>query len=152
MLACAPWDWQLNDSYFLIAHFHYVLVGAIVFMIFAAIYYWFPKATGRLLSERLGKWHFWLFLIGFHMTFDTMHFVGFLGMPRRIYTYRSRPRLGNPESHLHNWRRVSNRRGADHVNQRLAFATQREAGGQRSLGRLDPRVEHQLPAPGIQFR
>jgi cytochrome c oxidase subunit I len=89
MLACAPWDWQLNDSYFLIAHFHYVLVGAIVFMIFAAIYYWFPKATGRLLNERLGKWHFWLFLIGFHITFDTMHFPGLLGMPRRIYTYEA---------------------------------------------------------------
>jgi cytochrome c oxidase subunit 1 len=89
MLAAAPWDWQLNDSYFLIAHFHYVLVGAIVFMIFAAIYYWFPKATGRLLSERLGKWHFWLFLIGFHVTFDTMHIPGFLGMPRRIYTYEA---------------------------------------------------------------
>jgi len=89
MLACAPWDWQLNDSYFLIAHFHYTLVGALVFMIFAAIYYWFPKATGHLLSERLGKWHFWLFLIGFHITFDTMHFSGLLGMPRRIYTYEA---------------------------------------------------------------
>jgi len=89
MLACAPWDWQLNDSYFLIAHFHYTLVGALVFMIFAAIYYWFPKATGRLLSEQLGKWHFWLFLIGFHMTFDTMHIPGILGMPRRIYTYEA---------------------------------------------------------------
>jgi cytochrome c oxidase subunit 1 len=89
MLAAAPWDWQLNDSYFLIAHFHYVLVGAIVFMIFAAIYYWFPKATGRLLNESLGKWHFWLFLIGFHMTFDTMHIPGILGMPRRIYTYEA---------------------------------------------------------------
>jgi len=89
MLACAPWDWQLNDSYFLIAHFHYTLVGALVFMIFAAIYYWFPKATGRLLSEQLGKWHFWLFLMGFHITFDTMHFSGLLGMPRRIYTYEA---------------------------------------------------------------
>jgi cytochrome c oxidase subunit 1 len=89
MLAAVPWDWQLNDSYFLIAHFHYVLVGAIVFMIFAAIYYWFPKATGHLLNETLGKWHFWLFLIGFHMTFDTMHIPGLLGMPRRIYTYEA---------------------------------------------------------------
>jgi cytochrome c oxidase subunit 1 len=89
MLACAPWDWQLNDSYFLIAHFHYTLVGALVFMIFAAIYYWFPKATGRLLSEQLGKWHFWLFAIGFHITFDTMHIPGILGMPRRIYTYEA---------------------------------------------------------------
>ncbi|HUD49396.1 MAG TPA: cytochrome c oxidase subunit I [Candidatus Baltobacteraceae bacterium] len=89
MLGAAPFDWQLNDSYFVIAHFHYVLVGSIVFMIFAGIYYWFPKATGRLLSERLGKWHFWLFLIGFHMTFDTMHIPGVLGMPRRIYTYEA---------------------------------------------------------------
>ena len=87
MLAAAPFDWQLTDSYFVIAHFHYVIVGAIVFMIFAAVYYWFPKATGKLLDESLGKWHFWLFLIGFHLTFDTMHIPGILGMPRRIYTY-----------------------------------------------------------------
>jgi cytochrome c oxidase subunit 1 len=89
MLAVAPFNWQLNDSYFVIAHFHFVLVGAIVFMIFGGVYYWFPKATGRLLSERLGKWHFWLFLIGFHVTFDTMHIPGILGMPRRIYTYEA---------------------------------------------------------------
>jgi len=87
MLAAAPFDWQLTDSYFVIAHFHYVIVGAIVFMIFAATYYWFPKASGRMLDETLGKWHFWLFLIGFHLTFDTMHIPGILGMPRRIYTY-----------------------------------------------------------------
>src|SRR5213593_4154994 len=89
MLAAAPFNWQLNDSYFVIAHFHFVLVGALIFMIFAAVYYWFPKATGRLLSERFGKWHFWLFLIGFHMTFVTMHVPGILGMPRRIYTYEA---------------------------------------------------------------
>ena len=89
MLSVAPWDWQLHNSYFVIAHFHYVLVGAIVFNIFAAIYYWYPKAIGRMLDETLAKWHFWLFLIGFHVTFDTMHFVGFLGMPRSIYTYEA---------------------------------------------------------------
>ncbi len=88
MLAVAPFDWQLTDTYFVVAHFHYVLVGSIVFMIFAAIYYWFPKATGRMLSERLGRWHFWLFLIGFHMTFDPLHFAGLRGMSRRIYTYQ----------------------------------------------------------------
>jgi cytochrome c oxidase subunit 1 len=88
MLGVAPFDWQLTDTYFVVAHFHYVLVGAIVFMIFAAIYYWFPKATGRMLSERLGRWHFWLFLIGFHLTFDPLHFAGLHGMPRRIYTYQ----------------------------------------------------------------
>ncbi|MGA7314178.1 MAG: cytochrome c oxidase subunit I [Silvibacterium sp.] len=87
MLAVAPWNWQLHNSYFVIAHFHYILVGAIVFNTFAGIYYWLPKATGRMMSEKLGKWHFWLFLIGFHITFDTMHFVGFEGMPRWIYTY-----------------------------------------------------------------
>ena len=88
MLSVSPWDWQLHNSYFVIAHFHYVLVGAIVFCIFAAIYYWYPKATGRLMDETLGKWHFWLFLIGFHVTFDTMHLLGLLGMPRSIYTYQ----------------------------------------------------------------
>jgi cytochrome c oxidase subunit 1 len=87
MLSIAPWNWQLHGSYFVIAHFHYILVGAIVFNTFAGIYYWFPKATGRMMSETLGKWHFWLFFIGFHLTFDTMHFLGFEGMPRWIYTY-----------------------------------------------------------------
>jgi cytochrome c oxidase subunit 1 len=87
MLSVAPFDWQLHNSYFLIAHFHYVIVGGIVFALFAAFYYWFPKITGRMMSERLGKWHFWLFVIGFQMTFDFMHIVGLLGMPREIYTY-----------------------------------------------------------------
>jgi cytochrome c oxidase subunit 1 len=87
MLAISPWNWQTHNSYFVVAHFHYVLVGAIVFMIFAAIYYWYPKMTGRMLDERLGKWHFWLMVIGFHVTFDVMHIPGLLGMPRQIYTY-----------------------------------------------------------------
>ncbi|MGC9157944.1 MAG: cytochrome c oxidase subunit I [Terracidiphilus sp.] len=89
MLSVAPFDWQLGNSYFVVAHFHYILVGAILFMIFAAFYYWFPKMTGRMLSERLGKWHFWLMLIGFHLTFDFMHIPGVLGMPRRVYTYEA---------------------------------------------------------------
>jgi len=87
MLAVVPFDWQLTDSYFVVAHFHFVLVGATIFNIFAAMYYWFPKATGRMLGETLGRWHFWLFVIGFNLTFVTLHFVGILGMPRRIYTY-----------------------------------------------------------------
>lgn len=89
MLAAAPFDWQLTGSYFVVAHFHYVLVGAILFMIFSAFYYWFPKMSGRMLSERLGKWHFWIFFVGFHLTFDFMHIPGLLGMPRRIYTYEA---------------------------------------------------------------
>jgi cytochrome c oxidase subunit 1 len=87
MLSAAPFDWQLSASYFVVAHFHYVLVGSILFAIFGAFYYWYPKVTGRMMSETLGKWHFWLFLIGFHLTFDFMHIPGLLGMPRRVYTY-----------------------------------------------------------------
>ncbi|HTB91597.1 MAG TPA: cytochrome c oxidase subunit I [Candidatus Sulfotelmatobacter sp.] len=87
MLGAAPFNWQLNGSYFVIAHFHYVIVGAIFFCILGAVYYWYPKMTGRMLNETLGKLHFWLFVIGFHMTFDLMHIPGLLGMPRRIYTY-----------------------------------------------------------------
>ena len=87
MLGAAPFNWQLSNSYFVVAHFHYVIVGAILFAIFGGFYYWYPKVTGRMLSETLGKWHFWLFVIGFHLTFDFMHIPGLLGMPRRIYTY-----------------------------------------------------------------
>ena len=87
MLAAPPFDWQLSDSYFVVAHFHYVLIGGLLFTIFAAIYYWFPKATGKMLSETLGRWHFWLLVIGFNLTFGPQHIAGILGMPRRIYTY-----------------------------------------------------------------
>jgi cytochrome c oxidase subunit 1 len=87
ILSVVPFNWQLTDSYFVVAHFHFVLVGSLIFTIFGAIYYWFPKATGRLLSERLGRWHFWLFVLGFNLTFLPMHWAGMLGMPRRIYTY-----------------------------------------------------------------
>jgi len=87
MLGTAPFNWQLSGSYFVVAHFHYVIVGGIVFALFGAFYYWYPKMSGRMCNETLGKWHFWLFLIGFHLTFDFMHIPGILGMPRRIYTY-----------------------------------------------------------------
>src|SRR6266478_4916160 len=83
MLGVAPFDWQLSDSYFVVAHFHYVLIGGLLFTIFAAMYYWYPKAFGRMLNRKLGLWHFWLFTIGFHLTFDPQHIAGILGMPRR---------------------------------------------------------------------
>jgi cytochrome c oxidase subunit I len=85
--ASAPFDWHLAGSYFVVAHFHYVIVGGILFCVFAGFYYWFPKVTGRMYSEALAKAHFWLFVVGFHLTFDFMHVPGLLGMPRRIYTY-----------------------------------------------------------------
>ena len=87
MLAAAPFDWQLGNSYFVVAHFHYVIVGGILFGLFAAFYYWFPKMSGHLYNEKLGTLHFWLFVIGFHLTFDFMHIPCILGMPSRIYTY-----------------------------------------------------------------
>jgi len=87
MLAAVPLDWAVTDSYFVVAHFHYVLFGGTLFAVFAGVYYWFPKVTGRLLNERWASWHFWLFLIGFNLTFFPMHISGLLGMPRRVYTY-----------------------------------------------------------------
>jgi heme/copper-type cytochrome/quinol oxidase subunit 1 len=87
MLGAATLDQQLHDSYFVVAHLHYVLIGGAVFPLFGAFYFWFPKLTGRLLSERAGRWNFWLFFIGFNVSFFPMHFLGLQGMPRRVYTY-----------------------------------------------------------------
>jgi cytochrome c oxidase subunit I len=87
MLAIFPLDWQLTDTYFVVAHFHYVLVAGAVNAIFAGLYYWFPKMTGRMLSEGLGKTSFWLTFVGFNVTFLVQHSIGLEGMPRRIYEY-----------------------------------------------------------------
>ncbi|MBY5585130.1 cytochrome c oxidase subunit I [Rhizobium leguminosarum] len=88
MVASVPFDTQVHDTYFVVAHFHYVLIGGAVFPLIAAIYYWFPKMTGRMMSERLGRWAFWLIFTGFHLTFFPMHILGLAGMPRRVYTYQ----------------------------------------------------------------
>jgi cytochrome c oxidase subunit 1 len=89
MLAVVPFDFQLTDSYFVVGHFHWVLIGGTVFGVIAGIHYWYPKVTGRMLSERLAKWQFWLLYIGFLLTFGPMHVSGVLGMPRRIFTYEA---------------------------------------------------------------
>jgi cytochrome c oxidase subunit 1 len=86
-LAVVPFDYQITDSYFVVSHIHYVLFGGSVMGIFAGFYYWFPKFTGKMLSERLGQWNFWLLMIGLNLTFFPMHIMGLLGMARRIYTY-----------------------------------------------------------------
>jgi len=87
MTASVPVDWQLTDTYFVVAHLHYVLLGINVFPVLGGVYFWFPKMTGRLLDERLGRWNFWTMFIGFNLAFLPMHLTGLLGMPRRIYTY-----------------------------------------------------------------
>ncbi|CAM5781731.1 MULTISPECIES: cytochrome c oxidase subunit I [Brevibacillus] len=87
MLAVPPADYQYHDSYFVVAHFHYVIVGGLVFGLFAGLYYWWPKMFGKMLNETLGKWNFWTFFIGFHLTFFPQHFLGLMGMPRRVFTY-----------------------------------------------------------------
>jgi cytochrome c oxidase subunit I+III len=88
MVASVPFDTQVHDTYFVVAHFHYVLIGGAVFPLLGGIYYWFPKITGRMMSEILGKWAFWLIFVGFNLTFFPMHILGLQGMPRRIYTYQ----------------------------------------------------------------
>ncbi|MEK7786466.1 MAG: cytochrome c oxidase subunit I, partial [Chloroflexota bacterium] len=86
-LAIVPVNWQVHDTYYVVAHLHYVLFGGSVFGIYAGLYYWFPKMTGRKMNETLGKWHFWIHTLGFNLTFFGMHILGILGMPRRIYVY-----------------------------------------------------------------
>jgi cytochrome c oxidase subunit 1 len=88
ILASPPLDFHLSDSYFVVAHFHYVVFGTVVFAMFAGFYFWWPKWTGKMLDERLGKIHFWLLFIGFHTTFLVQHWLGVLGMPRRYATYQ----------------------------------------------------------------
>lgn len=92
--AVVPTDWQTTDTYYVVAHMHYVLFGGTLFAVFAGLYYWFPKMSGRMLSEPIGKWHFWLTFIGFNMTFFIQHILGLAGMPRRVYTYHPLPYWG----------------------------------------------------------
>jgi len=94
--AVVPSDWQQTDTYYIVAHFHYVLFGGAIFGLFSGLYYWFPKLTGRVMSERMGKLHFWLFMIGFNLTFAPMHWLGLQGMVRRTWKYA-------PETGLEPW-------------------------------------------------
>jgi cytochrome c oxidase subunit I+III len=91
MVAVVPFDWQAHDTYFIVAHLHYVLIGGMVFPLFAALYYWMPVISRRPLSERIGRWAFWLMFVGVNLTFFPMHLMGLMGMPRRVYTYADYP-------------------------------------------------------------
>jgi cytochrome c oxidase subunit I len=92
--AVAPIDWQMTDTAYVVAHFHYVLFGGSLFGIMAGLYYWFPKMSGRMLSEKIGRAQFWMMVLGFNMTFFVQHFLGFMGMPRRVFTYPNLPGWG----------------------------------------------------------
>jgi cytochrome c oxidase subunit 1/cytochrome c oxidase subunit I+III len=89
-----PIDWQLTDTYYVVAHLHYVFIGGTIFGLLAGLFYWFPKMTGKMLDEKLGRWFFWLFVIGFNGTFLVQHLLGILGMPRRVFTYPDLPWYG----------------------------------------------------------
>jgi heme/copper-type cytochrome/quinol oxidase subunit 1 len=91
MTASVPVDWQLTDTYFVVAHLHYVLIGINVFPVMGAAYFWFPKMTGCMLDEQLGRWNFWTMFAGLNLAFLPMHLTGLLGMPRRVYTYHDYP-------------------------------------------------------------
>ncbi|WP_404455844.1 cbb3-type cytochrome c oxidase subunit I [Oceanobacillus kapialis] len=94
MLSVSAADFQFHDTHFVVAHFHYVIIASTILGIFAGLYYWYPKITGYVLDEKLGRWHFWTFLIGFHLTFFPMHITGLEGMPRRVYTYAESDGIG----------------------------------------------------------
>ena len=151
-LATFPIDWQAQDSYFVVAHLHYVLFGGSMFGIFAGLYYWWPKMFGRKLDETLGKWHFWLLFVGFNLAFFPQHLLGLAGMPRRIYTYSN----GSWETYNLISTIGSYVMGAAI----LVFVvnviwTRRRAGcsrRERPVARRHARVVHDLAASAAQFR
>ena len=153
MLAAAPFDWQLAGSYFLVAHFHYVIVGAILFALFGGLSTTgSPNCPAGCTRNPWASCTFWLFLIGFHLTFDFMHIPGLLGMPRRIYTYEAGPRLGHLESHCHHRRGLSGLGSSVPGLEPGLVIFPRQARRKRSLGCLDPGMVHQFAAPGLQLR
>ena len=152
MLAVVPFDWQVSDSYFVVAHFHYVLIGGLVFLFFAAIYYWFPKATGRMLDERLGRWHFWLFVVGFNVTMGILHFAGLLGHAEADLHVSDRSRLGYHQPHRLSGRHPPGRGCPPVRHQHRRVAAPRRARRRRSLGRLDPGVGDHVAPAGVQLR
>ena len=153
-LAAFPVDWQLNDSYYVVAHFHYVALRRIGFGFFGGLYYWWPKMFGRMLDERLGKWSFWLLFVGFNLTFLPQHMLGLLGMVRRVYTYHHGGLWEIYNSHLDGRLVRDGDRGRGLPRQRLAHAraAQGRARRQRPVARRHARVVHDLAAAAAQLR
>ena len=152
MVAVLPFDWQVTDSYFVVAHFHYVLNGAVVFPIFGAIYFWLPKMTGRMLSERLGKISFWTMFVGFNVTFfPDAHPRLPRHAPPRVHV-RFRARVGLAEHDREPRVGRVRRRHASHALQRLAQPQTRRAGRRGPVACGHPRVGHDLASPRLQLR
>ena len=152
MHSIVPADTQQTDTYFVVAHFHYVLFGGLVFAIFGGFYYWFPKIFGKMLDERLGKWNFWLMVIGFNLTFFPMHFLGMEGEPRRTYTYPKG--MGWDVAQPHGDDRCVHHRvvGARVPRQRHRHVAQGRVLRGRPVGRADARVDDLVAAARVQLR
>ena len=153
MTASVALDWQLTDSYFIVAHLHYVLLGINVFPVVGGIHFWFPKITGRMMDERLGKWTFWTMFVGFNVAFFPMHITGLMGMPRRVYTYPAEMGVG--------WLNLLiSSVGAFLFAVRCVVAADQHCSksdrGRRrrrqSMGCADAGMVHYLAAAGLQFR
>ena len=150
--AVSPADTQQTDTYYIVAHFHYVLFGGAVFGLFAGFYYWWPKIFGRMLNERLGKWNFWLMVVGVNLTFGPMHIVGLLGQPRRMYLYAANMGFSF-WNFMETRRRLHPRpRRAGLPHQRRHHGPQAAQRPARSLGRPHLRVDDDEPAQGPQLR
>ncbi len=152
MTAAVPVDTQLTDTYFVVAHLHYVLIGINVLPVVGGIHYWFPKFTGRLMSERLGKWTFWMMFIGFNVGFFPMHIAGLLGMPRRIYTYPSGLGWGTVNLVITVGAYLFARRRAALRLQRVAKPARRRARRSQSMGRAVARMGDVVAAAAVQLR
>ena len=156
--AVSPSDTQQTDTYYIVAHIHYVLFGGTVLGFFAAFYYWWPKIFGRCLSERIGTWNFWLMLIGMNLTFGPMHIIGLQGQPRRMYVW-TEARAGSGFFNLGFWNLVASIgafvlavRGAAVPDQHRPHAPQGAGCPARPVGRSHARVDDDQPAAGAQLR
>ena len=151
MTGSVPVDWQLTDTYFVVAHIHYVLIGINLFPVIGGVYFWFPKMTGRMMDERLGSWSFWIIFLGFNLAFFPMHITGLMGMPRRVYTYPAG--LGWDTLNLIiNYRLVRPRpRHPDLPNQCRGEPKAWRHRGPESVGRTDAGMVGALAAAALQF-
>ena len=152
MTAAVPADLQFTDTYFVVAHIHYVLIGINLFAVLGALAVWFPKMTGRLLDETLGKWAFWIVFVGFNLAFLPMHLTGLLGMPRRIYTYPAGVGWETPNMITTVGAFVLAFGILLFLVNVLSASRNGRACGPKSLGRAVPRMEHAVAAAALQFR